>query len=178
MALIDLLPENYLLSSEVMALQNAIDYFTEAVKDAKSDLFNQFDVETATWGLALMEENLQIKTDVSLSEQFRRERIKAKLRGSGTITKSMIEQTAKAYSGGEVEIIENPKLNSFIVKFIGTLGRPDNLEGLTLTIEEIKPAHLSYTFEFIYNTNLKLSAYTHAHLSGYTHEQLREGVIS
>ncbi len=178
MSLIDLLPENYIESPEVVALQDALDYFSEAMKDAKSDLFEQFDVKTATWGLTMMEKSLGIKSNVSSPIGYRREHIRAKLRGVGTITKAMLEQTAAAYSGGEVTIIEKPGTNNFVIKFVGTLGIPANMEGLTLTIEEIKPAHLSYTFEYVYNTHAKLSGYTHLVLSGYTHKLLKEGVIN
>ena len=48
---------------------------------------------------------------------------------------------------------------------------------LTLTIEELKPAHLSYAFEYVYNTNAQLSVFTNAHLALYTNQQLREGDI-
>jgi Uncharacterized protein conserved in bacteria (DUF2313). len=178
MALIDLLPEYYGISPQVVGIQDAFNYYAEVLKDAKADLFKQIHVETATWGLMNMEKSLGIKSDVSDPIEFRRERIYAKLRGVGTITKAMIEHTAAAYSGGEVEIIEKPRTNSFAVKFVGTLGMPENMESLILTIEEIKPAHLSYTFEYVYNTHAVLSKFTYLHLSNYTYDQLRGESIS
>ncbi len=159
MALKDLLPENYSKSPEVAGLQEAIDYYAEKIKSDKDDFFGQLRVKTATWGLAPWEKSLGIETDISASYEFRRERIRAKMRGTGTITKEMIEQTAAAYSGGEVEIIEFPETSSFAVKFVGILGIPGNMEDLTLTIEEIKPAHLAFTFEYTYHTWAEVYAY-------------------
>jgi hypothetical protein len=89
---------------------------------------------------------------VSKSDSFRRERIKAKIRGIGTVTKQMITDTAASYSNGVVEVIEYPSANSFKIKFVGTRGIPPNMGDLTLTIEEIKPAHLTYVFEYTWVT--------------------------
>jgi uncharacterized protein YmfQ (DUF2313 family) len=177
MTLIDLLPEYYKNSEQVVDLQNA---FTEVINNllnARNDLFNQLFTETATWGLAAWEKALDIPTDLSKSNMFRRERIQAKLRGLGTTTKDMIKQVASAYSNGEVEVIENPLNYSFIIKFVGTKGIPANMSDLILTIEEIKPAHLSYSFQYIFNTNKEVARFTHKQLSAYTHEQLRNEVL-
>lgn len=93
-----------------------------------------------------------IEVDVTKSDVFRRERILAKIRGIGTVTKQMIIDTAAAYSNGAVDVIEDPVNYHFTVKFVGTYGIPANMDGLTKTIDEIKPAHLSYTFEYVFVT--------------------------
>ena len=64
----------------------------------------------------------------------------------------MIKNTAEAFSGGEVDIIENFNDYSFIVKFVGVKGIPKNLALFKQMLEEIKPAHLNYELEFTYNT--------------------------
>jgi hypothetical protein len=102
----------------------------------------------------------------------------AKMRGIGTVTKQMIIDTARAYSNGEVEVIEDPANYRIVIKFVGKLGVPANMADLTLTIEDIKPAHLAYSFEYTYRTYAELNSYTHAELAGYTHLQLREGDLS
>ena len=178
MATIELLPENYRKSPQVVNLQEAFDYQVEEFKTARESLFHQLHVETATWGLAAWEKMLEIKTDVSAPIGFQRERILAKLRGAGTTTKNMIGQTAAAFSGAEVEIIDYPKESRFVIKFVGTLGIPANMADLTLAIEEIKPAHLNYSYEYIFNTHADLSHFTHNHLATYTHKQLKEGAIT
>jgi hypothetical protein len=64
----------------------------------------------------------------------------------------MIVDVSSSYSNGEVEVIEDNSNYSFKIKFIGTKGIPGNMADLSVTINEIKPAHLAFTFEYIYNT--------------------------
>jgi hypothetical protein len=90
----------------------------------------------------------------------------------------MIIDTAKSYSNGNVEVIEDPTNYSFKIKFVGTKGIPANMADLTLTINEIKPAHLSFTFEYILTLNSELKPFTHTQLSAYSHKQLREEAIN
>jgi uncharacterized protein YmfQ (DUF2313 family) len=168
----DLLPDNYLNSSEVVDLQNAVGEVANNLIIAKDDLFSQLFVNDATWGLAKWEKALGLPTDISKTYAFRRERIQSKLRGSGTTTKEMIKQAAIAYSNGEVEVIEDPANYSFKIKFVGTRGIPGNMADLKLTIEEIKPAHLNVIYEFTYNTWSEVSTNKWGDVSGLTWYQL------
>ncbi|KOF56820.1 phage portal protein [Clostridium sp. DMHC 10] len=114
------------------------------------DLINQLNPSTATWGLNLWENELNIPTDINESYEERREVIKAKLWSYGTTTKQMIKNAAEAFSGGEVNIIEHPENYSFTVQFVGVLGIPKNLEAFKEMLETIKPAHLGYDFKYTY----------------------------
>ena len=116
------------------------------------DIRRQFRIDTATWGLALWEEKYGIETNLSLSYEERREIVKAKKRGRGTTTIQMIKNTAEAFSGGEVDVIEHNEDYYFIVKFIGIRGIPKNMPAFIDMIETIKPAHLGYKFEYTYLT--------------------------
>ena len=62
----------------------------------------------------------------------------------------MVKNVAEAFSGGEVDIIEKFSDYSFIVNFIGIKGIPQNIAGLIDSIEDIKPAHLGYSFKYTY----------------------------
>jgi len=177
MSLIDLLPADYKNSKQVVELQGAFEYWTDALKAARDDLFAQLNVESATWGLALWEKALGLQTDVTKPYDYRRTRIMSKLRGSGTTTTAMIQNVAESFSNGEVTIIEYNNENRFEVKFTGTIGMPPNMDDLTAAIEEIKPAHLAYSYVYIYRTNSELAVYTHRQLAAYTHGTLREGVM-
>lgn len=171
--LIDLLPDNYAESTQTVNIQAAFNNLIEKAKTDKEDLFNQLFVNTATWGLTSWERALKIKTDTTKSYASRRERINAKLRGAGTTTKAMIEQAASAFSNGEVEVIEDPTNYSFKIKFVGTKGIPANMADLKVTIEEIKPAHLAFEFEFVYNTWNDISGMKWNDAATYTWEGLR-----
>ena len=148
--LLDYLPSFYHNSNIIKSFIDSNSIEANILKDYVEDLNNNLYVKTATWGLGLFEEELGLTTDKSISYEERRERILAKKRGNGTTTKAMIKNTAEAFSGGEVEVIENFSDYSFIVKFVGIKGIPKNLTLFKNMIEEIKPAHLNYELAFTY----------------------------
>ena len=148
--LLDYLPSFYHNSNIVKSFLDSNSIEANILKYYVEDLNNNLYVKTATWGLNLFEEELGLTTDESISYEERRERILAKKRGNGTTTKAMIKNTAEAFSGGEVEVIENFNDYSFIVKFVGIKGIPKNLTLFKNMIEEIKPAHLNYELAFTY----------------------------
>lgn len=116
------------------------------------DLTNQFFIDTATWGLTYWEEEYGISINLNYSYEERREVIKAKKRGQGTCTKALIKNVAEAFSGGEVNVIENTAPYMFTIQFIGVKGIPKNMANLINAIDDIKPAHLGYTFKYTYTS--------------------------
>ena len=178
MDLMDLLPPIYDKNTTMQELQGIL---TDKVNTAISGTGLTVDecfIETASVLLARYEKIYGITVDVSKSDDFRREILKAKIAGVGTVTKQMLIDTATSYSNGTVEVIEHPETYSFVVKFTGTLGIPPNMVGLTNTINEIKPAHLAFSFEYTYRTHGQLTGYTHEQLAAFTHGTIREGVLS
>lgn len=131
--------------------QSAIAPEVGELKYSIEDLLDQFFIDTATWGLELWEREFDIQTDINKSYERRREILKAKLRGAGTTTKEMIKNVAEAFSGGEVLVEEEPKQALFVLRFVGTVGVPPNMPGLTKAIEDIKPAHLAFMYEFTWS---------------------------
>ena len=148
--LLEYLPSFYHNSDVIKTFMETNSIEVDTIKAYVEDLSNNLYVKTATWGLDLFEEELGLATDKSISYEERRERILAKKRGNGTTTKAMIKNTAEAFSGGEVEVIENFNDYSFVVKFVGVKGIPKNLTLFRKMIEEIKPAHLNYELAFTY----------------------------
>lgn len=178
MDLMELLPNYYRGNVTMEKLQSILAEKIQALANDINETIDQCFVNTATALLSRYEKIYGLDVDISKSNEFRRERIRAKIRGVGTVTKEMIKAVARSYSNGEVEVIEDPANYRFIIKFVGTLGIPANMADLILTIEEIKPAHLAYTFEYTYRTYGELAAYTHEQLSAYTHQALREGEMN
>lgn len=142
---------------------------------AIDELLKQFFVDTATWGLEFWERELGLVSDTTKSYERRREMIKAKLRGAGTTTKEMIQNVAAAFSGGDVVVEEEPEKAHFTIRFVGTVGIPPNMAGLTKTLEEIKPAHLSYSYVFTWSwwANLTEKGLTWNSAVAYTWDALR-----
>jgi hypothetical protein len=148
--LLEYLPSFYHNSDVIKSFMESNSIEVDTLKAYIEDLIKNLYIKTATWGLDLFEEELGLATDKSISYEERRERILAKKRGNGTTTKAMIKNTAEAFSGGEVEVIENFNDYSFVVKFVGIKGIPKNLTLFKNMIEEIKPAHLNYELAFTY----------------------------
>lgn len=152
MSLMELLPPYYNGNKTMEELQGIL---TEKINELANGLNETIDecfVNTASALLSRYEKIYGLQVDVTKSDEFRRERIRAKIRGIGTVTKQMIIDTAASYSNGEVEVIEDTANYKFIIKFVGVRGIPANMADLTLTINEIKPAHLAFEFEYTWIT--------------------------
>ena len=177
MSLIDKYPVYWLASEPTVGIINAIGGETDELRASLSDLLAQCNVETATWGLALWERQLGIDTDVEKPYDYRRSRILSKLRGTGTVTVAMIKNMAESFSNGEVDVIEDAANYHFDVKFVGTMGIPPNMDDLTAAIEEIRPAHLTYAYIYVYRTWQMAGDRTWAQASAYTWQELKEGTL-
>ena len=171
--LMSLLPWYYKSNVTIEGLQNSIAKELGKLYYNLDDLINQLFIDTATWGLSIYETELDLATNPSLSYEERRELIKAKLWGRGTTTKQMIKETAKAFSGGEVDVIEYPSEYRFVVKFIGVKGIPRNMQGFIDMLEAIKPAHLAYEFNYTYTVWDFIKHLTWNGVSGMTWGDLR-----
>lgn len=178
MSLMTLLPSYYQGNVTMEELQAILSTKINTLADNLNEMIDQSFVSTATELLSRYEQIYGLEVDVSKSNEFRRERIIAKIKGVGTVTKQMLVEVARSYSNGEVEVVEDNANYSFTIRFVGSRGIPANMTDLTMTIQEIKPAHLSFTFEYIYNTHAELKIFTHAHLMSYTNDQLRNEVLS
>lgn len=137
------------------------------------DLLDQCFIETATWGLLRWEKMLGVATNMSLTYEQRREILMAKLRGHGTTTKRMIEETAATFSGGEVNVIEDNPNHLFVIQFIGIKGIPRNMQAFINMLEDIKPAHLAYRFEYRYTIWEELKPYTWKQLGAMIWDEVR-----
>lgn len=112
------------------------------------DVLNQFFVDTATWGLAITEEEYKIPTDVSKPYDQRRSVIKAKKRGIGTVSARMIKNVAESFQNGTVEAKAIKNQSKILITFNDVFGIPKNLEDIKEAIRKILPAHRIVEFEF------------------------------
>lgn len=176
MKLIDFLPEYYIGNRSMEELQEVLSKKITSLNEAKSSLIDEVYIVTSSDLLERYEQLYGITPDSNQADEFRIEKIKAKIASVGTTTKEMIQNVSKSYSNGEVEVIEDNSSYRFKVKFVGILGVPKNIESLKDTIEEIKPAHLEVEFIYIYNTHGNLSKMTHLDMKKYNHYKLRNEV--
>ncbi|WP_270166090.1 putative phage tail protein [Paenibacillus sp. SYP-B4298] len=154
------LPFYYEGVMEMEALQKQLGLSLYVQQRSAQEMMNQRFIASATWGLERWERELGMQSDPSMPYEWRREMVLAKVRGSGTATKAMLIRAAAAFSGGEVEIAEFPEEYRFDIQFVGVMGVPLNMAGLIQFMDEVKPAHLAYSFKYTYtwwNTLTQLS---------------------
>ncbi|HBF1685071.1 TPA: DUF2313 domain-containing protein [Clostridioides difficile] len=148
MKLIDKLPSFY-NNDITRKIQDAYDIEVETLRETYDDTFDQFFVDTATWGLDYWENILSIKNRYDLSIEDRRSNIKAKMRGKGTTTIEVIKAISEAYTKTNVDVEVFSNLFSFTLSFITNNCSYNTILELDKKIEEIKPAHLEHKFEMI-----------------------------
>lgn len=178
MDLMKLLPKYYENNETMKLLQKILSDEFEKLDKFVIEEFIQVYPSLASVELTRWEKILNLSTLNSLSDEIRRERILSKLAGTRTTTKEMIKETAKVFTNGDVEIIEDIKNYHFTIKFVSIVGQPPDIDGFIKFINEIKPAHLAFSLEFKFVTHKDLEKHTHSKLRQYTHERIRNEVIS
>ena len=140
------MPKYYRDILEIEELQNAIDLQLDELDIMSNEVLKQFFIYTATWSLPIWERIFGLTVgDTTSNLKERRENIISKLRSYGTTTKEMIARVAKAFTNGEIEVIEDNPNYSFTIKFTSIVGIPDNLENFKKVVGTIKPAHLNFS---------------------------------
>ena len=172
MSLIDLYPEYLRASPAFVTIQDAMDPQIRLLRATTREILEQANVETATWGLTLWERQLGITPDPTLSQDERRDGIKAKLAGAQTTTKARLVAVCALF-GCAVTVVEHTSKYYFELRFSekGAINRVDALKAF---IEEIKPAHLGVKYTFLFNQHQELQPYTHRELARRTHKEVRE----
>lgn len=165
-------------SQEFTEIQNAMDPSASAAWTARDGLAAQLCVDTATWGLQYWEKSLGIPVEVNKDLNYRRSRVRSKLRGAGATTVALIRNVAESYSNGDVDVIEHPAQYSIDIKFVGTIGIPPNLDDLTASLREIMPAHIAWDYIIIYNTWDAVSSHTWAELATHTWAEVKESDLN
>lgn len=180
MHLIEVLPDYYDDNETMQELQKILSQQSNALEEELSNVIDQvFWIDATGEGLLSRHERIfNIVPDNIQSDKYRRERISAKVSGVGTTTKAMIKDVSSRYSNGEVEITEDNANSRFVIRFVGTLGIPGNIEGLKKTIEEIKPAHLGVAYVYVYNTWKDVGKLTWGQAAEYTWKEIREVKIN
>lgn len=153
MNLMDNLPQA--IYGDNLTMVELQEILSELMTQANIDLdnvINQFFLDTASTLLSRHEKIYGIEVNTQNSDQYRREAIRAKVVATSVPTKQNIKEAIESFIGVEVEIIEDIPSQHFTVKFVGQKGIPEDVELLRITIDTIKPAHVSYEYEFTWNT--------------------------
>ena len=146
----DDLPSYYRKSAVMQEIANSIETEFSRLQNETNLTENQFFVLLSERDISKHERDVGLSPDTESDIETRRSRILARLRGTGTVTKTMMKNVAKSFVNGEIEIIEYPSQYAFAVKFTSRTGIPYNLEDIQAMVEELKPAHLAVDYIFTY----------------------------
>lgn len=113
---------------------------------AIKDVFDQYFIDTTTWGLANWERVCGIVTDENKPLDQRRSAIKAKIRGIGPVTKEMIQRVVSAWFGEEIDVIERFANYEVMIEFLFDKAVGKNFTDIIDTLRELLPAHLNFGF--------------------------------
>ena len=97
MELIKLLPDYYEKNVTMQTLQGLLSGVTNNLEQGLSSTISECFASTASKLLERYEQLLGLEVDVSKPDDFRQERIRAKISGVGTTTKEMVKNVARRY---------------------------------------------------------------------------------
>lgn len=172
--LINLLPDFFKQSNEMVDIQNAIEVVYSDFDEAQKDLESQLFIETATWCLPLWEKFLGLPIAFEKPIEERRSKIKSRLRGYGTSTKELIKNIALSFNNGDLEVTEDNPNYTVSIEFVSALGVPSNIDDLKAAVKVVIPAHLEVTYIFKYRRWSEFAAKTWAEVANYTWAQAKE----
>lgn len=115
-----------------------------------SEVLHNTLIDQATWGLTVLEKEIKIPVDLAKPLDQRRGVLKAKKRGSGTLSAQLIKSVAESFENGAVEVQPLKGQSTFLITFNDTYGVPDNLEDIKAALRKIIPAHRLVQFQFKY----------------------------
>ena len=144
------LPTYYQKSKVIRELFKSIELEFKSLSEETVLTENQFFVILSDRDIAKHEQDVGLVPDTAADLNTRRGRVMSKLRGTGTVTKTMMKNVAASFVNGDIEIIEYPSRYCFAVKFTSRTGIPYNIEDIKAMVEELKPAHLAVEYIFTY----------------------------
>ena len=144
------LPSYYQKSRVIKELFKSIELEFKSLSEETVLTENQFFVILSDRDIAKHEQDVGLVPDTASDIETRRGRVLSKLRGTGTVTKTMMKNVAASFVNGDIEIIEYPSKYCFAVKFTSRTGVPYNIEDIKAMVEAIKPAHLAVEYIFTY----------------------------
>jgi len=119
----------------------------EKIREALQDVFNQFFIKTATWGLARYERILGITQKPTDDYQARRNRILLRYQSTQTSTIDFLQLLLKRYVDVDtaVKVTEDNSRYRFTVQVAGN--NIVNFDGMFEALNLYKPAHLAMQIE-------------------------------
>jgi uncharacterized protein YmfQ (DUF2313 family) len=142
------LPEFLQKDGNFKAVTNIMSNEHERVREELQDIFAQFFIDTATWGLTMWERVCELIPAENETYEYRRNQIKQKIRGTGMSTVTVMTNIVNTFGNGY--IVENNERYNFSIYCVIAA---DALIKMKKQIEIYKPAHMGYTVYLGYSWN-------------------------
>lgn len=142
------LPRHYRRSPQDAEIQRVLERMVAQAEADKDFSLGQLFPSTASgWGLDLWEAAYGLQRGPEQTEEQRRARILAKIKGTGPSTPELIRSIAQCFSPYPVELTEFPAEYRFELWYLGVrpVDRPDELRA---AVNERKPAHLDWSVHY------------------------------
>ena len=146
----------------------------ENVEVKITDIQSNILLDTSTWNIKIKKKELDIEYVEDKTIDERKAIISAKWRGAGKLTLELIQDTVKAYTTNVVNVRFN---GTIIIDFSDKIGKPNDIDSLFKSIEDIKPAHLGVDYVFRYRTWGELKPFTWKTVSKYSWKDVKETEI-
>lgn len=152
MNLLETISPSWRRTPELVEILRVAGVFADRLAADLARFTAQLSVDTATAGLEDWERALGIQTDLSLSLDWRRSKVKAKLQGLGVTTPKTICSIVERFTGGTAHVEEYPDEYRFRVVVDGVLNQPENMDVMRQSVAEVKPAHLDHEYALRYQS--------------------------
>lgn len=150
MQLIDLLPEYYKGSTEVRAIQDALNEATTKLREDVDSFLAQLDLNTATWSLPLWEKAVGLPSNPAMPLRDRRNMVSGRLVGTAPATPEHLQGLASSLAKCPATVIEYPDEYRIVIKFDNEIGGLLYLGPLTDALKACLPAHIQFSYDFRY----------------------------
>ena len=145
--------------------------------DAENALADQFILEATENGVKRWESMLGISPKDTDSLDERKFRILTKLNQELPYTLRKLEQVMTNLCGNNMFSI-NVSAAEYHVEIKLGLANKNNYQEVVNVLQKMIPANMTQWVQIMYNGNNVLTRFTHAEMTAYTHEQLRNEVFA
>lgn len=163
--MLDNLPKQYRKDPWITELAEAIGGELTEQAEQMDSLLAQMSLNTVTWNLEVEERIAGISPSPGTSLEDRRSALKAKWRSSGKVDLEQIQAVADSWKNGETSV--DFSAGSFVVKFIGAFGIPDDIDALKRAVGLVIPCHLPVEYLIRYILIREIQAMTLDELRAY-----------
>lgn len=176
--LISYLPPVLQKVREYQAITNAENPEFQQVFDTSEEVLGNSFVHDATeYGVGRWEKILGIVPKATESLDARKFRILTRLKEQLPYTMRTLKQQLEALCGKDGYSIELYN-DAYTIEIKVNLIAKSKFDDVDALLQRVIPANMIINLKLIYNQHLTLKQFTHAHLHAYTHNQLRNEVIS